>query len=72
MEEGICHYLKHFLLIFQNPVAHVAERTLIKRKFCNVCRKRMEDITGYCCEGKITHIEIDNKLNHDYKVINYS
>ena len=41
--------------LVKNPVAHVwtAERTLIKgRKFCNVCRKKMEDVMGICCEGR--------------------
>jgi diacylglycerol kinase (ATP) len=38
--------------LVKNPVAHVwSDRMLIKRKFCNVCRKKMEDVTGLCCEG---------------------
>ncbi|XP_040569190.1 diacylglycerol kinase theta isoform X2 [Lepeophtheirus salmonis] len=37
--------------LVKNPVAHVwSERTLIKRRFCNVCRKKIEDIMGFCCE----------------------
>ena len=43
-----------FPFSFQNPVAHVwSDRMLIKRKFCNVCRKKMEDVTGLCCEGNV-------------------
>ena len=40
--------------LVKNPVAHVwTERTLIKgRKFCNVCRKKVEDVMGICCEGQ--------------------
>ena len=40
--------------LVKHPVAHVwTERTLIKgRKFCNVCRKKMEDVMGICCEGR--------------------
>ena len=49
----ICN--KFFMcFLFQNPVAHVwSDRMLIKRKFCNVCRKRMEDVMGLSCEGKM-------------------
>ena len=41
--------------LVKNPVAHVwTERTLIKgRKFCNVCRKKLEDVMGICCEGEL-------------------
>ena len=40
--------------LVKNPVAHVwTERTLVKgRKFCNVCRKKVEDVMGICCEGQ--------------------
>ncbi len=43
--------------LVKNPVAHVwSERLLIKgRKFCNVCRKKMEDVVGICCEGGYTY-----------------
>ena len=43
--------------LVKHPVAHVwTERTLIKgRKFCNVCRKKMEDVMGICCEGQSVH-----------------
>lgn len=38
--------------LVKNPVAHVwSDRTLIKRKFCNVCRKKIEDVLGLSCEG---------------------
>ena len=38
--------------LVKNPVAHVwSERIVIKRKFCNVCRKKIEDVLGLCCEG---------------------
>jgi len=37
--------------LVKNPVAHVwSERIVIKRKFCNVCRKKIEDVLGLCCE----------------------
>lgn len=37
--------------LVKNPIAHVwSDRTLIKRKFCNVCRKKIEDTLGLCCE----------------------
>ena len=29
------------------------DRTMIKRKFCNVCRKKIEDVLGLSCEGKL-------------------
>ena len=46
-------YYNFFLFFYlQNPIAHVwSDRTLIKRKFCNVCRKKIEDTLGLCCEG---------------------
>ena len=41
--------------LVKNPVAHVwSDRTLIKRKFCNVCRKKIEDVLGMSCEGKLS------------------
>lgn len=38
-------------LAFQNPVPHCwTETSSLKRKFCNVCRKRIEDHTALRCE----------------------
>jgi hypothetical protein len=37
----------------QNPVAHCwSEQSHHKRKFCNVCRKRLEDSLSQHCESK--------------------
>ncbi|KAK2179943.1 hypothetical protein NP493_466g05012 [Ridgeia piscesae] len=38
-------------LLFQNPVAHCwSEPGHFKRKFCNICRKRLEDSLAMRCE----------------------
>jgi len=40
-------------VVLQNPVAHCwSEQTHHKRKFCNVCRKRLDDSLSIHCEGK--------------------
>jgi len=45
-----CTYVRAFLL--QNPVAHCwSEPGLFKRKFCTLCRKRLEDCLAVRCEG---------------------
>eukprot|EP00094_Tigriopus_californicus_P013915 TCALIF_13468-PA protein Name:"Similar to Dgkq Diacylglycerol kinase theta (Mus musculus)" AED:0.19 eAED:0.19 QI:0/0.93/0.75/1/0.93/0.87/16/63/974 len=37
--------------LVKNPVAHVwSEKTIVKRKFCNVCRKKLEDCYAISCE----------------------
>ena len=50
--------------LVKNPVAHVwTERTLVKgRKFCNVCRKKVEDVMGICCEGQSVSQSIERAL----------
>ena len=45
--------LNPFILNKKNPVAHCwSESSNFKRKFCNICRKRLEDILSVRCESK--------------------
>jgi len=45
--------VKKLFVVLQNPVAHCwSEQTHHKRKFCNVCRKRLDDSLSIHCEGK--------------------
>lgn len=42
-----------FFIMLQNPVAHCwSEQVHVKRKFCNVCRKRLDDNICIRCESK--------------------
>ena len=50
-------FIINALMIFnnlKNPVAHCwSEPTHFKRKFCNACRKRLEDNLSVRCESKL-------------------
>ncbi|CAF3955054.1 unnamed protein product [Rotaria magnacalcarata] len=38
-------------ILIKNPVCHIwSDISRFKRKFCNICRKRLEDITAVRCE----------------------
>lgn len=55
--ENMYHIFKDvyfkFLLNLQSPVSHCwSDVGHFKRKFCNVCRKRLEDSLSVRCEGK--------------------
>lgn len=46
-------HITSVISIFQNPVAHCwSEIFPHKRKFCNVCRKRLDDSESIHCESK--------------------
>ncbi|CAJ0958372.1 unnamed protein product, partial [Mesorhabditis belari] len=48
------------LQLIKNPVAHMwSEPGHIKRKFCNVCRKRTEDSTSIECEVCEYYVHVD-------------
>ena len=39
--------------VLKNPVCHIwSDISRFKRKFCNICRKRLEDFSAVRCEGK--------------------
>lgn len=38
------------MIFFKNPVPHCWTEGHLKRKFCNVCRKRIEDQSAVRCE----------------------
>ena len=49
--------------MFQNPVAHCwTEEKSIKGKFCNVCRKKMQEVPGVRCEGEYVRQSVDGKI----------
>ena len=49
--------------MFQNPVAHCwTEEKSIKGKFCNVCRKKMQEVPGVRCEGEYVSQSVDGKI----------
>nr|CAD7426374.1 unnamed protein product [Timema monikensis] len=54
-----------FKRLKNNPVAHCwSEPIHHKRKFCNVCRKRLEDSLSIHCESNAGFLEICNKSQH--------
>jgi len=50
-----CYFLMYdhsMSSVLQNPVAHCwSEPGLFKRKFCTLCRKRLEDCLAVRCES---------------------
>ena len=52
--------------LVQHPVAHCwAEEKNIKGKFCNVCRKKLQEVPGIRCQGDDSHLEIYMILTED-------
>ena len=66
-------------MILQNPVAHCfSDPGTIKRRFCNVCRKRLEDQLAVKCESKLKNFLSGDVLTRscdktqDSRIINAS
>nr|CAD7400534.1 unnamed protein product [Timema poppensis] len=56
---------RYKIYLYPNPVAHCwSEPIHHKRKFCNVCRKRLEDSLSIHCESNAGFLEIRNKSQH--------